>query len=171
MGVQQVLVSYKQSTSSPGAHRYWRINITSNNGSTLYYGFSEIILRDPSGVDRTSGASGSGATWVTATSQINVSNQPRNTVDGDPTGSGWLTANISLPAWIRYDMQDSTAPSPRTAIEVKSFDMWPSHNALTATPKDFSLQWSDDNTNWTTALSVTNQTGWTIGVSRTFTVF
>lgn len=39
-----------------------------------------------------------------------------------------------------------------------------------ASPRDFQLQWSDNGTSWTNALTVTGQTGWSGGDVRTFAV-
>jgi hypothetical protein len=72
---------------------------------------------------------------------------------------------------VRWDFQAPGAAPPLAAVEVKDITIFPSWNALNASPRDFELQWSDDDISWTTALSVTNQTGWVVGVGRTFNVF
>lgn len=74
--------------------------------------------------------------------------------DADTSSNAISTS--SLPVTITVQMQ--------AAIEVKSFNIYSGSSTSTA-PKDFSLQWSDDGSGWTTAESWTNQT-WSASYTR-----
>ncbi len=54
--------------------------------------------------------------------------------------------------WLRWSFT--------TAQDIRQFWMTSGLNENTRAPKDFSIQWSDDGTTWTTARSWTNETGW-----------
>lgn len=153
----------------PGAHRYWRLFVTQNDGSTIYTGLTELEFFDALGVNR---SAVSGRSAVSASSELNSGNERQFAFDGNLVNSGWLSdASGTLPQWIRLDVQNAAAPSPRTAYEVKTLRIYGSWNVPDASPRDFQLQWSDDDIAWTTALSVTGQTGWTANEMREFTVF
>jgi hypothetical protein len=149
----------------PGVHRYWRLYITANDGSALYFGCTELRLKDAAGIVRSQITTSSSA--FTASSVINGSNVASNAFDGNLTTTGWLSANATPPEWLKVDMAWTGMPG---AFECRSFDIYGSHNAPTASPKDFELQWSDDNSNWTTAKAVIGQTGWAANELRTFSV-
>lgn len=75
-----------------------------------------------------------------------------------------------FPQWWKYDFGHAGHTGSPTA-DVKQILIRGSHNVPSGSPKDFQLQWSDNNSTWTTVLTVTGQTGWT-GASdaRTFNV-
>lgn len=156
--------------SGASGHRYWRIWITAVDGNTQYSGFTEIEMRGSIGganlltVQTTGGAASS-------SSNINSSNAYWRATDLSNT-SGWLAADdpIPNPEWWKYDFGNAGHTGSPTA-DVKQILIRGSYNVPTASPKDFQLQWSDDNSTWTTVLTVTGQTGWS-GASdaRTFNV-
>lgn len=157
-------------SSSPTAHRYWRVLITANDGSTQYFGFTEIEMRGSiGGADLLVAQTAGGA--ASASSEFNASNAAWRATDNSNT-SGWLgnVAGGGLPGWWRYDFGNAGHTGSPTA-DVKQIEIRGSYNAPTASPKDFQLQWSDNNSTWNTVLTVTGQTGWT-GASdaRTFDV-
>lgn len=151
-------------------HRYWRILITATDSSAVYAGFTEIEMRGSIGganlltVQTTGGAASS-------STNINSSNAEWRATDLSNT-SGWLAANDPSPnhAWWKYDFGNALHIGSPTA-DVRQVLIRGSHNVPGASPEDFQLQWSDDNTTWTTVMTVTGQTGWT-GASdaRTFNV-
>lgn len=155
---------------APTAHRYWRIKITANDGSALYFGFTEVELRGSvGGADLTVPQIAGGA--ATSEREINPSNAAWRAVDESLT-SGWLggmpAGGIGNTGWWQYDFGNASHTGSPTA-DVKQVLIRGSYNAPTASPKDFQVQWSDNGAAWTTALTVTGQTGWT-GASdaRTF---
>jgi hypothetical protein len=150
----------------PGAHRYWRIYISANDGHASLCGLTELVLYDTSG-NQISGEPLWSTVGANASSEINVSNVAEQAFD-DVFNTGWLAATAAN-EWISWDMQAMFAiGSPQ---EVKDFDIYGSWNAPTASPKDFELQWSDDNVAWTAAKVVTGETGWTAAELRSFNVF
>ena len=151
----------------PGAHRYWRLFITMTDGST-FAGTTELQLFDASGTNRSGGAS---LAAIASSSDLNSGNARDLAFDNNLTNSGWLSSGGALPQWIRLDVESASAPAPRTAYEVKTFRVYGSWNLASASPREFELQWSDDDIAWTTALSVTGQTGWTARQMREFIVF
>lgn len=148
-------------------HRYWRIRITANDGSPVYNGFTEIELRGtPGGPDLT--VPQANAQAATAISEINGANAAELAVDNNAT-TGWLSNGAGVGDWWRYDFGHPSAGS--TTADIQQISIAGSWNVPSASPKDFTLQWSDDNSAWTTVMTVTGQTGWT-GASdvRVFTV-
>lgn len=151
-------------------HRYWRVLITATDSSAVYAGFTEIELRGSvGGANLLSVQSANGAAF--SSRDVNGSNAAWRAADTSNT-SGWLAdlAGQPLPNWWRYDFGHALHVGAPTA-DVRQVLIRGSHNVPGASPEDFQLQWSDDNTTWTTVMTVTGQTGWT-GASdaRTFNV-
>lgn len=164
MAIQQLLAGYGGGGGGgPGVHRYWRINITANDGSGSFIGLAEFRFRNAGGTDLTTGP----GTGVTGSSEINSSNRPGLAVDNNTTGSGWLSATATPPQWIQADLVATFG----SAQEVKTVNIYGSWNVPSASPSAFGIQWSDDNLAWTTAASFSGQTGWTASQLRTFNVF
>lgn len=55
-------------------------------------------------------------------------------------------------------------------VVISKFEMTAADYAEYRSPKDFTLQWSDDGTNWTVADTWTGVVGWSDGDTQTFTV-
>lgn len=151
----------------PGAHRYWRLLVTQSDGSA-FIGTTELQLFDSVGTNRSGGTSLSA---ITSSSDLNSGNARDFAFDNNIVNSGWLSTSAGPPQWVRTDVQSLSAPLPRTSYEVKTIRIYGSWNVPSASPRNFELQWSDDDIAWTTALSVTGQTGWTGAQMREFTVF
>lgn len=161
---------FGQPAAASSAHRYWRILITATDTSTVYAGFTEIELRGSvGGANLMSVQSANGA--ALSSGDVNGSNAAWRAADGSNT-SGWLAPlpMTPFPQWWRYDFGHASHVGSPTA-DVRQVLIRGSHNVPGASPEDFQLQWSDNNSTWTTVLTVTGQTGWT-GASdaRTFNV-
>lgn len=168
-GCQATLSQTVAAAAGPGAHRYWRLFITANNGSSSFVGLSGFHIFDANGAIRNS-ISALGP--ERASSFVNSSNRVANAfAPGTESFSGWLSETASLPQWIGWDFQHPNANIPIQPVEAKTITVFPSWNDLPASPRNFQLQWSDDDITYTTALTVTNQTGWVVGTGRTFNVF
>lgn len=74
----------------------------------------------------------------------------------------WLTA-ASASGWLQIDLATAYAISS-FAVQVNTI---PEPNRA---PKNFTLQGSNDGTSFTTLATITNQTAWGSGETRTFTV-
>lgn len=143
--------------SAPSAHRYWRINVSANSGSTQYTGFTEIEFRGSvGGPDLIPVQSSNGP--ASASTRVNDSNAAWMAADNRMT-HGWLS-NTSAASWWRYDFGHPLNTGP-TVANVRQVAIYGSYNAPNASPKDFTIEWSDDGVAWTVALAVTGQTGWT----------
>lgn len=154
--------------TGPGAHRYWRLRITASE-SASFHGMTELRLFDRDGV-LVSGYNSSGGTGsVSGSSSINGANIDYQAFDGNLTSTGWLSATAGT-EHIKQDMQHSSSVIG-VPVEIKDVHIYGSWNSPSSSPKDFTLQWSDDDSSWTDALTVTGETGWAANELRTFAVF
>lgn len=134
--------------------KFWRIYTTVSN-STVNQIIGEIQFRAVVGGPNV--AVGGTATADAST----IGNFPARAFDGD-TGTWWAHGTPVVPNWIKYEFA-----SP---VEIKQIAL----QAGTATanpermPRDFEVQFSEDNVTWTTVLAVVGQTGWTSGEIRVF---
>lgn len=157
--LRRMMMAVSSATPQVG-HRYWRVNVTAPDGSPSYIGFTEMQMRNQSGDNLIPIQSSD--LMVAASSEVNASNASWMAADGN-LSTGWLS-NTASTSWWRFDFTPSSPDIRQLAIRG-------SFNAPDASPRDFTLQWSDDLLSWTTVLTVTGQTGWT-GASdiRTFSV-
>ena len=97
-----------------------------------------------------------------ASSQDSTSTPPAEAFNGVITGNdGWRTFSAqAVPSWIQVRFDDVVEI---TEIKVRAWATNPNR-----APMDFALQYSDNGTTWTTAISVTGQTAWGANESRTF---
>lgn len=140
-------------------HRYWRVYVTATNGSG-FVGVSDIKMM----ADVNAGPdTGPDKTTIFSTEYSTGNEKAANAFDNDPTaGPCWASSGAALPQWIGQDIPDTRPHVMRVTIRSRS-----SADAAQA-PKDFAIQYSDDGSSWTTAWSVTNQTGWGDYETRTF---
>jgi hypothetical protein len=136
-----------------GAHLYWRVNVSANNGSPNTSIEELEFLATPSGSDQANGGT------ALASSEFSNHNAFR-AFDNSTAGNPW--ASVSTPAWLGYQF---VAPVWVSTITIQARD----DSAAEQSPRDFTIQFSDDGTNWFTAWSVTNQTGWALAQIRRFT--
>lgn len=139
------------------AHTYWRIYITANDGNTSgqKMAIMEVEMRSTwGGADQCTGGTPS------ASSQ-SAGFEASKAFDDNTSTNQWIcnSSDGSGPWWIRYEFASS--------IDIVEIVIWPP-TTLNRAPKDFDFQYSDDGSSWTTLFSVTGQTGWSAGVSRTF---
>lgn len=120
-----------------GAHRYWRMNITTNRGGG-FLAIAEMELRTTFG-----GADVTGSGTAIASGSNGGAEVPASAFDNN-TGTNWAVAGSA--AWIGYDFG---AGNDKDIREIK-INM-PS-SGTSNFPKDFSLDWSDDGSVWTKGL-------------------
>ncbi|MBL0420518.1 discoidin domain-containing protein [Ramlibacter sp. AW1] len=138
------------------AHRYWRVYVTANNsnGSTGYAGFLELELRASiGGADECTGGTASA-------SGVDGINAAANAFDNN-TSTRWYSSG-TLPSWIKYDFGAGNA---KDIVEFAG----KSPGVAQYTPRDFELQYSDDNSSWTPLITVKGETNWR--GTGTFTVW
>lgn len=134
------------------AARYWRVLITGNGGGT-YTAINELEMYESEfGVNVCSGGSAS------ASSNL-VSYDPSEAFDGnlfdtgDSSGSTWAGGPLSTSEWLKYDFGEGVSRS------IVAIGMHGRANTYEAqNPTDFEVQYSDDDTNWTTAWAVSGLT-------------
>lgn len=139
-------------------HRYWRIAITANNGSS----FTSLVecqfhTRSNNG-DETGNGVGSASSNFPGGSVANAFNRVFNN-----SGNYWATVSGGLPAWLAYDFGAGQVPDIRR-VSIASR----AGGDVAQAPRDFTVQWSDDGSTWTTAWAVTGATGWSGLVLRYF---
>lgn len=129
------------------AHRYWRIYCTEGQ-STAHFDIKEIELRTSIG-----GADVTGSGTASASSESG-GYEASKAFDND-AGTTWYTPASNLPAWIKYDFGSGNDQ------DIVEFALTPWSNTEMATR--FKLQWSDDDSAWTTLYDV-HHTEWFNGL-------
>lgn len=142
------------------AHKYWRINVTANNGATDFYTYiTEFVLRDVLlGTNLAAGNNGISSTTYGAP------NTPSAAFDGS-LDTGFASAtNAVLPQWLGAMLS--------SAKQVLQYTISAGDTAtrLSRAPKDWQLQYSDDGSVWAVAHTIFNQINWTARETRTFTL-
>jgi hypothetical protein len=138
------------------AHRYWRLNITAINGGSLIR-IDEIELSEAA--HGTSVAAGGTAA---ASSTFSGSFLAENAFTGALGDSSWATPSGTTTGWISYDFGSGvTKEIASVVLNVFASD-------TDRMPTAFDVQYSDDNSSWTTAWSVSSATGWAAGERRAF---
>lgn len=150
---REAFASFRMVVPFP-AHKYWRVYVTDTNGGG-YGSMCELEFLDIVG-SRCALAGG------TAMASSSYSGYPASKgFDGVISSSSvWAAATSSPPMWLGFEHA--------SAVGVASVAITAPGSSLTETPKDFELQHSDDGSTWTTALTVTGQTGWSALERRVF---
>lgn len=134
------------------AYRYWRLDVSANNGNAFYCTVAELALLDVSGVDVTSSASAE-AGAATASSFANSSNRPSLAFD-KLASSKWTSSTTT--GWLQYDCGATT-----TIASMRLIGQYSNGDQATMAPKDFTLRGSDAAGGpWTTVITRTGQTAW-----------
>lgn len=149
-----------------GAHRYWRVWVTANNGDATYTAIGELEFRaTPGGADQTvfnatkalSGGSGSANAGAEDHKAFN-----------EATLTGW-TRTATGTCYVGYDFQ--LIGSGAVSVQQVAIQAYTGGSFVPGRfPQSGSIDWSDNNVNWTTAGTFSGQTGWTSGQLRTFAV-
>lgn len=139
-------------------HRYWRINITAVNGSTIA-GLQEIEMRATS-----AGADQTGAGTALSSTDFGGAFVKGNAFDNGV--AEWASAfGPGFPQWIGYDF-GAGVDIVEFTIKSRTTD---AVNGPLQAPNRFSLDWSNDLVTWNTVWSPSAQSGWGLGETRTFT--
>jgi hypothetical protein len=129
-------------------HRYWRLVVHSTTGGNNM-DVSEIELRSSiGGADQTGSGTASSATGTAA-----------NAVDGN-LGTVWSSSGGGgYPLYWTYDFG---AGNEKDIVEIALA------GNQSSMPVKFDLQWSDDNSSWTTLYEIAGETSWTTNAFRAF---
>jgi hypothetical protein len=121
-----------------GAHRYWRLFMPKSfNGSNV--AMAEVEMATTPGGANVIGS----ATAAASTSFNSSSNPPAMLNDGTKTGSNWWAcATGAFPCWTSFDTGSS--------VDINEIRLWArADSAQDQCPFSGTVQWSDDNINWT----------------------
>lgn len=132
----------------------YRIVVTAVDGGTLV-SCGEVEMLDGSGINFLRLGSNAGVLTVNATGAGSSAALP-----DFYHGSGWQST-ASLPSWVKW-----------TATGTEEFTgcmITPAASVLNRSPKNFTVEYSDDDSAWTAAVTVVNQTAWTNTEPRRFT--
>lgn len=149
----------------PGdGYRYYRLLISENNGGTIYVGTHTLQLRATIGGPDLPTTKGGTAT---ASSTGHPSYPPEDAFDGD-SGTGWLGNKTDLPvAWLQFDFG---AGNEQVVVEYAVGEYPASTQRAGRSCRAWVLQGSHDGTAWDDLHTVAEQTGWTAGELRVFTI-
>lgn len=131
-------------------HSYWRIRVTKTQ-AVNYSSFGEIEMAATiGGADQCVGGTPSDSAGAGAA-----------TVFDNNTETAWWW--YDPPQWVAYQFATPVAvASVRITAENGNFA------GVAASPKDFTVEYSDNGTSWVVAATVTGQTGWAAREVRTF---
>jgi hypothetical protein len=76
-------------------------------------------------------------------------------------GNAW-SASATPTQWVRMQ-------NPTPALPLDSYRIVARSGDVTGSPKDWTFEGSNDGSSWTTIDTITNQTGWTANLERTYT--
>lgn len=140
-----------------GAHRHWRIYVTSILSGS-YVSIVEAEMRLTSGgADQTgSGTASASSTYTTEGAT------PAKAFDNVLTYPGW-TNNADLPCWLAYDFGAGITKEITEVTILNRNDSW-----WNQAPVAFEVQYSDDGAAWTTSWSVPNAGFTSTGQTKTF---
>jgi len=129
-------------------HRYWRLRATADcgNGNENYCAVGTLQLRTSiGGSDVASGG--------TPSADSTLGGFPAsNAFDGNNSTS-WISGSGAYPHWIKYDFG---AGNEKDIVEMAVAGRLDSSSAFAyQSPRDFTLDYSDDDSSWTTLITVT----------------
>jgi hypothetical protein len=155
----QTATSASQTITTVNGYRYWRVNISANNGGASFVVIAELEFRAThGGSDLTS--PGLAPTRALASSEANSSNIAAYGFDDNSTNK-W-TANATS-GWLRWDFGTETS-----VTEIALMGQYITGDQATFAPKDFIVEASPDGVNWLTRKTVTGQTAWGAAEVRVF---
>lgn len=140
------------------AYRYYRFWITANNGDPGYTAILEAeLMASPGGADITSPG-------MTATASSNyqehLPSKAFDNIQGPSPGTlPWANADgFTFPHWLKIDLG--------VAQVVRALRLWNQYGDGDRAPKDFLLQGSNNDADWTTIASFTGISGYADGVAK-----
>lgn len=161
----RIAQSHRSSVAPVVGHRYWRLNMTAGNGAT-YADVSMLRLKTVAGgAQAATGGVATAKNYQNGFEAINAFT-PNNAATPDNTNF-WSSYPSNFPQWLQYAM------ASRSILAVVEYDVEFDviyNEPKGAAPKNWTLQYSDNGSTWTTADTRINQTSWTNGDTRTFTV-
>ena len=140
------------------AHRYWRILVNTIQ-SGAYVSIVEMEMFETAS---TTDATGSGTAAANSTYTAEGAT-PAKAFDNVLTYPGWTNNGDGAGCWLAYDFGSGVAKDIAAVSLLNRNDSW-----YFQIPSNFSIQYSDDASSWTTLFSVLGLT-WSRGQRRYFT--
>ena len=137
------------------AYKMYKLDVTANNGTGDLTGFSEMELLDGD-IDRTSLPGD-----VSGSSEIGIKESTFAVFDGTDQ-TKWLTSGGNTTGWIQFEFSDGLAYS------VSGYSITSANDAPDRTPKDWTLQGSNDGVNWTIVDTRVDEAGWSTFEKRSY---
>lgn len=138
------------------AHRYWRFYHREGATGSSLCGITEIELRTAAG-----GADVTG-TGTASASSSRAGEDAAKAFDNNLTTTLWQMDGDGHKSWIKYDFG---AGNEKDIVEVL---IRPDFGGGVRTPREIDVQFSDDNSAWTTAWMISYK-AWSVGTSVVFT--
>lgn len=135
-------------------YRYYRVNITQNNGHGSYTTIAELYLLNED-VDQVHIGG-----VASASSEANSSNQPSYAFDRDPV-SKWTSSTTT--GWLQYDMGSIIGIS-----RVGIMGVYQGAGQEPMAPRNFTIEGSTNGSTWVQLLNVVDQINWAPGEVRYF---
>lgn len=134
------------------AHRYWRVYITANNGNTLT-AFSVVRFFFTTNEEvAISGGTASASSIYSSTYNADKA------IDGNST-TEWVN-NADMPCWWMYDFGSGNEKTVN-AVLIQIY-------TIGGAPKDFTFDWSDNGSSWTSMITVSGSSAWATNEARIF---
>ena len=151
-------VSNSLSINTFPGYLYYEFDVTAVDGGT-FVSCAEIeaLLSTVSAIF---GSANTGTTSASSTASNYSSDEAFSVLSGE-INEGWLTSS-GVTGWLKW--------TDGGTIDVRSFAVSPIPGGLTAAPKDFTFRYSDNDIDWTVALTVTGETSWGRSETRVFDI-
>lgn len=139
------------------AARHWRLLFSASNDAN-YITVGDLNFRDTVETDGVMDGTAS------ASSQFSATYAPARAFDDDPT-TWWVTVSGNVDgAWIKMSFSDQREIKQ---VRMRAGDTTPAANQMF---RDAILQFSLDDSSWTTAGVIPPQTAWAVNENRLFTL-
>ncbi|WZP01264.1 discoidin domain-containing protein (plasmid) [Isosphaeraceae bacterium EP7] len=145
--------------TTPGSYRYYRLDVTANNGDATATQLGGVDLRAPQASTRSVSALG----WASASSTPSAT-QGAGVAFDQTTGTTWLSGTTP---WLQYQFGNGEA------YAVTQYQLTSGSDTFTyqgRAPKDWQLQGSVDGVSWATLDSRTNAAVTANSTTTTYTV-
>lgn len=149
------------------AYRYWRVHTTVKNNPTydeVIIGELELRIAGSDQIPTMTAATTSGVT-MSASSEYSAAYAAWKAANNSLAGNSWDSNVIAGPWWLKVDFGAGNAK----LIEDYRMSSQNSATLETYMPNTWTLQGSNDDTNWATLDSQAGVT-WTQGVYKTYTI-
>ena len=142
-----------------GAHAYWRINVTAATSAGNYCTIADIQMRASAG-----GANQCSGGTASADSFYSAGYDASKAFDGVAT-TNWTSTGAVYPHWIQYAFSSPVSVA-EVAIQVASG----TYGTVNESPKDFTIEYSDNGASWLVAKTIIAGTFWAFSEQRLYSV-